>query len=208
MADAWSKKLQSMIQSKQESATALNGEILGHIPVDNPVMETGPQGVSTQWETNAGGAVALDEGPPPWEMEDQQFTLSDARRFLECPDNAVLRWVNPRLVEQTGWDHWRPVSPQNDTRFKLKVPAMLCVDGTVRRDGGKGDILAWMPLNWVVSRRKQFNERTRLLTQSAIDKQDELRDDFRRGKYGPFIHLEEAKHPTHTMFEGRSVQDA
>src|SRR5688500_10076793 len=178
--DSFSKKLAAMVQAKQ-NVTALNGEVLGQIPADDPVMQTGPQTTGTQWETSA-GAVTLEEGPPPWELEDQKHTLSDARRFIDCPADAVLRWVNPRLVEQTGWDYWKPVSPMNDSRFKLKVEAMLCPDGTVRRDGGqgsqRGDILAWMPRHWVESRRKQFHERVRLLTQSAIDRQEEVKDDF------------------------------
>lgn len=202
----FSQKLQAMIETKKESAGALNAEVLGQIPADHETLQPGPQSVSSQWATSD-GAIALEEGPPPWELEDQHFTLSDARRFLDCPQDIVLRWVNPRLVEQTGWEYWRPVSV-NDSRFKLKVDAMLCVDGTVRRDGSKGDILAYMPRHWVESRRKQFRERTQLLTQSAIDRQEEVKDDFRRGKYGPYVHLEEAKHPTHTMFEGRSVTDA
>lgn len=211
MATSWSQKLQQMVADKQ-SATALNGEILGQIPADAPVMQTGPQSVNTQWETPESGSVELTEGPPPWEMEDQKMSLSDARRFIECPQDAVLRWGNPKLIEQTGYEYWKPVTPQSDARFRLKIPAMLAVDGTVRRGGNhnheSADLLLWMPRSWVESRRKQFQEKTRLLTQSAIDKQDELRDDFRRGKYGPFVHLEEAKHPTHTMFEGRSVTDA
>jgi hypothetical protein len=84
---------------------------------------------------------------------------------------------------------------------------MVSPEGNIRRGGNTGDILAWMYTSWVESRRRQMQREVDALTDSSVNRQNELREDFARGKYGPNIRLEGAKHPTHTMAEGRSMRD-
>lgn len=179
-------------------------EVLG--TVDPTLTAPGPQGVDTQWD-NADGQVSMSEPPPPWELDEHSDkTESDARRFVEVPSNWSLRWINPRLLDQFGWREWKPVMA-SDPNVKVRVESMVSPEGNIRRGGFTGDILAWMYTSWVESRRRQIQKATDLLMDSSVRKQEELREDFARGKYGPNIRLEEAKHPTHTMAEGRSMRD-
>ena len=173
-------------------------EVVGEIKV-TPAPET--PGVT--WQTTTGEQVTVADPPPPWETEDQQYMQSDARRYIDVPDNWTLRWVNPRLLESQGWRYWTPVSA-NDPRVKMKVETMIAPDGTVRRGGvSTGDILAWMYTSWVRSGRERLTKETERLTQSAIDRQEEL-----KSRYGPrsVITVDSAIHPTHTMAEGRSLK--
>lgn len=181
-------------------------EVLGTIPYDQPEMDITPQGPQSSWVGPTGDSMAIDEGPPPWELEDYSQSMSDARRYVDVPQPWTLRWINPRLLEAEGWRDWRHVDPA-DTRVKLKVAQMRCADGTIRRGGPTGDILAYMPTHWVESRRRQFAERTARQTASAIDKQRSLQEEFKRGSFGPYLHLDAVKHPTHTAVEGASLRD-
>jgi hypothetical protein len=183
-------------------------EVLGVIPSSETKPE--PQGPTTTWATASGGSIGLDEPPPPWELEDQDFTPSDARRFIDAPANIALRWMNPKFIEASGWRYWSQVS-LGDGRFKLKVDQMLMPDGTIRRGGPTGDILAWMYRSWADKLRIKHQHETDKLTQSARDRFEETKNDIRRGKYGPHVTLEEGssrpQHPTHTMADGRSMKD-
>jgi hypothetical protein len=180
-------------------------EVLGSI--SNPrILDPAPQGSNAQWEGQS-GAVSVTEPPPPWELEDAGSpTQSDATRYVTKPDNITLRWINPRVLDAEGWRDWQPVMA-TDPRFVVKVHTMVTPEGNIRRGGNAGDILAWMYTSWVESRRKQLSAATARQTNNAKAEQDKLFDDFRRGKYGPNVHLESAKHPTHTMAEGRSMRD-
>ena len=64
-----------------------------------------------------------------------------------------------------------------------------------------------MPTTWVESRKRQKAEAVAKLTASAVNRQSQLRDEFRRGTYGPYLKLEEATHPTHTIADGRTMKD-
>ena len=182
-------------------------EVLGTVPLDQPTMTPTPQGPSTAWQTTAGESVALDEGPPPWELEDGSYTLSDGRRYVDVPKEWTIRWINPRLLESEGWRDWRHVSP-SDSRVKVKVEQMKAPDGTIRRGGTTGDILAYMPTHWVLARRKQFAEQTARQSQSAVNRQQSLRDEFKRSGIDRFVSIDSMAHPTHTMAEGRSLRDS
>lgn len=177
-------------------------EVLGEIKVT-----PAPQTPGATWQTEGGPQMTVADPPPPWEVEDEKYMLSDARRFIDVPTSWTLRWVNPRLLESTGWQHWSPVSVA-DERVRIKVDSMVAPDNTVRRGGiSTGDILAWMPTSWVISRRKILQRDTDQLTQSAVDKQQQfMMDLLRQSRYlspdGGAIH------PTHTMAEGRSLRDA
>lgn len=184
-----------------------SAEVLGVIN-DPRVLDPEPLHNHAQWTGPSGGTISVEEPPPPWELEDNDSPVqSDATRYVDKPDNITLRWINPRVLDAEGWRNWEPVMV-TDPRFKCKVATMVTPEGNVRRGGPNGDILAWMFTSWVVSRRRQLAAATERQTANAKDKQAQLFDDFKRGKYGPNVQLEPgAKHPTHTMGEGRSMRD-
>ena|SRR3990167_4375258 len=180
--------------------TPPSGEVLGTI------NEQSPSDTTVAWE-GPSGKVEMTEPPPPWEIEDARYAASDARRFVDVPDNWELRWLNPKLIESMGWRYWQPVMA-TDTRVKVKVDSMVSPDNNIRRGGADGgDILGWMFKSWVASRRKQLQEATDRQRDSASNRQSQLREEFRRGTFGPNVSMEEAKHPTHTIGEGRSMKD-
>lgn len=192
------------VEREHQARASLGGEVLGVL--DSTITAPGPQGAESQWQ-GPDGQVSLSEPPPPWELDEtSDLALSDARRFVEVPSNWTLHWINPRLLDQFGWRDWQPVMA-SDPHVKVRVETMVSPEGNIRRGGFAGDILAWMYTSWVVSRRRQLQKQTDKLTNSAVNKQSELRDEFSRGKYGPYVRLEEARHPTHTMVEGRSMRD-
>jgi len=178
-------------------------EVLGTIASDSPMLDTAPQGVETVWQS-ASGAVSFSEEPPPWELVGGDDTVSDANRYVDAPRDVTLRWINPRLLETDGWRDWRPVLA-SDKRFRVVVSTMISPDGNIRRGGAAGDILAYMPTHWVLSRRAILQKKTASQSQAAVDKQQALAEEFRR--ISPFLHMESAKHPTHTNADGRSMVD-
>ena len=179
-------------------------EVLG--VVKDTITDPEPSHTSASWQSESGEQVEVTAPPPPWELEDKEHQESDARRFIEVPKDWTVRWINPKLLDQFGWRYWQPVMA-SDPRVKVKVKSMVSVENNIRRGGQTGDILGWMYTRWVESRRKKDREETARLTQSAVDRQDTLREEFRRGTYGPYVSLAEAKHPSHTMAEGRSMKD-
>lgn len=180
-------------------------QVLGTI-TSPEILDPKPLQPSAQWD-GPDGSVSVVEPPPPWELEDSNSPVqSDATRYVSKPDNITLRWINPRVLDAEGWRHWQPVMV-SDPRFKCKVATMVTPEGNIRRGGPNGDLLAWMYTSWVESRRAQLAAATERQTSNAKDKQAQLYEDFKRGKYGPNVHLEGAKHPTHTMGEGRSMRD-
>ena len=190
---------------KGDEATGPQSEVLGTIKPN--IADSTPLREASAWASATGETVQYVEGPPPWELPgNDQYTLSDARRYVDVPEDWVLRWINPKLLDANGWNYWRAVTA-SDTRVTIKVRTMVTVDNLIRRGGPTGDILAWMPREWVESRRRQFQTQTDQLTQSAVDRQGELKEDFARGKYGRYVKLVEARHPTHTMGEGRTMTD-
>ena len=147
--------------------------------------------------------VTMEEGPPPWEKQGSDGS-SDAHQFVTCPQEWVLYWINPKLLEALGWRGWSPVRV-NDERVGLLVPSMQTPDGMVRRGGPNGDILAYMPRHWYESRKKEYADRNAAQTQTSVDRMERLKEEFARGTFGPNIRLDSAKHPTHTI--GRPVDD-
>jgi len=167
------------------------GQVLGVI--NNPrLTDTAPQGEATVWE---GGA--LSEPPPPWELPDSTGLLeSDAKRFVDCPENIVVRWINPRMLDSMGWRDWQPVSA-SDPRFTVRVKTMISPENQIRRGGMGGDILAWMYRSWVESRRRLNATATAKQAQTAADSQAALEEKFRR-EYGSKAGVTLTKFPTHT----------
>lgn len=141
--------------------------------------------------------IALEEGPPPWEKFGEDS--SNARQFLSCPTEWVLYWINPKMLDQSGWRGWQPVRVK-DPRVKLKIPSMASPEGQIRRGGPTGDILGYMPRHWYEERRREYAELNRRQTQASVDRMNQLREEISRGTIGGgMITLESAKHPTHTM---------
>lgn len=175
-------------------------EILG--VVDTKLTDPTPKQESASW-TGTSGEMEMVEPPPPWEVS-SEFDASNARLYVDVPKNWTLRWINPRLLETQGWRHWQPVMA-SDPRVNCRVSQMVGPDNNIRRGGAVGDILAWMYTSWVESRRALLQKKTDAQTSAAYNKQETLREEFRRGTYGPNVRLEESRHPTHTILEGRSI---
>lgn len=154
------------------------------------------------------GAIALEqEPPPPWEVDPRYFRHNtDARRFVKCPDNIELRWLNPKVVSWSGMRDWQKVDAKGDARFKLLNKAMAAPDNTIRKGGHDGPFLAWMYKSWVESRNKLKAAKVARHTQSAVDRQEELKHQLARGSFNQ-VTLDSAQHPTHTIGEGASMTD-
>jgi hypothetical protein len=175
--------------------------VLGTIQ-DSKILDPTPQGTDTQWQ-GADGQISMVEPPPPWELaSNSELSDSDAKRFVDCPANITLRWINPRVLDSEGWRDWQPVMA-SDPRFKVHVHTMVTPEGNIRRGGFAGDILAWMYTSWVISRRQLYDRRTKEQAQAAVDRQQQLKEEFARGKYGPNLRLEGATHPVYTNVETR-----
>jgi hypothetical protein len=185
MADLTRTPLMGRADRLNAMAAKQGEQVLGTIPADSPLLQEGPQDTSAQW-SGPSGNIDMDEGPPPWELEDAQYADSDARRYVEVPDNWVLYWINPRMLESAGWREWKPVTAGHP-RVKVKVAQMLAPDGNIRRGGEKGDILTWMYRSWYDSLRRKHHEATQRQTQAAREKASAVSDDFKRGKWGPYV---------------------
>lgn len=181
------------------------GEVLGVVKesITDPSVEQETVGWGTQ-----GADIDFKEPPPPWEQYGEGgLDAGDARKVVDYPKNWKVRWFNPRMIEQNGWNHWKPVSVSNP-QIKVKIESMVAPDGNIRRGGfDDGDILCWMYLSWYESLVKKTHALTAQRTQAAVDKQENLKDEFNRGKFGPYVHLDSARHPTHTIGEGRTMTD-
>ena len=179
-------------------------QVLGTITNDR-LLDPTPQGTNTQWEGEA-GSVSMSEPPPPWELAAEGgMPESDARRFVEVPENWTLRWINPKLLDQFGWRDWQPVMA-SDERVKVRVSTMVSPEGNIRRGGFTGDILAWMYTSWVISRRKLIQKETDQLTASAANKQVEVEDEIKR-KFGGKVKIDSFRTPAYTMGDGASMRD-
>ena len=168
-------------------------------------LKTKPARLTTWDDPETKVQMALEEGPPPWEILEGP-NASDARNFIECPKDWVLYWINPKLLDAWGWRGWTNVRAK-DPRVNVLVPSMVTPEGQVRRGGPAGDILAYMPRHWYESRRKEYAQKVAAQTASSVERMEHMKDDFRRGVYGPNISLESAKHPSHTMADLRGVSD-
>lgn len=189
---------------KEELASSPSLEVLGTV---NPtITDPTPMQPTSYFTGPAGEQVTFTEPPPPWEMGDKRYAASDARQFVDVPENWELRWINPKTLDQFGWRHWQPVMA-SDPRVKVKVDSMVSVSNNIRRGGDTGDILAWMWKSWVESRRRELSAASAQLRQSSVDRTATLKEEFARGTYGPNVRVESARHPTHTIGEGRSMVD-
>jgi len=150
---------------------------------------------------------ALDDVPrPPWEVDPSYDRHdSDARKFVKVPDNVTLRWLNPKQVSQSGLRHWQAVPAKGDARFVLKLKTMAAPDNTIRRGDHNGDFLAWMYTAWVQSRTTLKQARADRQISSAPDRMRSTQEAYDSGKFGRYVRSGEARHPTHTLAEGRTM---
>lgn len=181
-------------------------EVLGTLSNTSPITDPTPRGTTTTWTREDGTVIEITEPAPPWEQADQKYTASDARRFVEAPPQWRLHWINPRLLESEGWRDWQAVQA-SDPRVTVRVRSMVSPEGYIRRGGSTGDILCWMWQSHHDIVRRKTREKTAAQTQSAVDKQASLREEFARGKFGPFVRVEGASHPSHTQGEGGTMRD-
>lgn len=185
-------------------------EVLGHIATDskllNPEPDSSQDGVS--WTREDGSVITMVEPPPPWEVGDESgYTPSDARRFVEVPPQWRLHWVNPRLLNSEGWRDWQPVMA-SDHRVKVRVPTMVSPENYIRRGASDGDILCYMWMSWYEAKKRKQFEDTQRQGRDAVEKQEALAEEMRRGKFGPYIRPEGHQHPRFTNADGRSMRDA
>lgn len=196
---------------RKELAAGFQGEqVLGHIAADskllNPDPKTDPNAVT--WTREDGTVISMVEPPPPWEATDHTgLAISDARRFVECPPQWRLYWINPKLLNSEGWRDWQAVMA-SDSRVNLRVSTMKTPEGYIRRGGPDGDILCWMWDSWYQSKRRLKHEKTQSQATDAIEKQQNLAEEIRRGRFGPYVHVDGLKHPRYTNADGRTMRDA
>ena len=149
-----------------------------------------------------------EDGEPPWES-DPRWTRdnTNARRFVDAPDRWELRWLNPRQIDHSGLRDWQVVAA-SDPRVTVKNRSMIAPDNTIRKGGHGGMILAFMPKTWVESRNRLKNSQVNRRTQSAVDRQQDVKERINRGEYGPHVKVTSAAHPTHTSGDGRTMTDS
>ena len=188
----------------RQQGVPAGSEVLGTIANTSPVFEAAPR--TTSWTREDGTVMEITEPAPPWETLDEKFTPSDARRFVEVPPQWRLHWVNPRLLESEGWRDWQAVLA-SDPRVSVRVKSMISPENYIRRGGATGDILCWMWQGHHDVVRRKMIDKVALQTQSAKDKQSQLKEDFARGEFGPYMRVDSATHPSHTQGEGQSMRD-
>jgi hypothetical protein len=159
------------------------------------------------------GTVVNLKGAPPWAMEAQKgMSKTDARIFVDFPKDWVVRWQNPRLIDQRGgYNGWLPMTA-SDPRVKVKVTQMRDPANLIRRGyGDRADILTFMPLEWYDKRIAEKNAHTKRMAGEGRIKQEQFREDARRGRFGPHIRPGYSdsdpgfKTPAATQFDGRAL---
>ena len=179
---------------KLDSAT----EDLLHIPQAEEVGRVSREAVTR---------ILQDVPPPPWETDPSSVHHdSDARKFVEAPANVTLRWLNPKLVSQTGMRNWQAVPARGSSDFKLKLKSLAAPDNTIRRGDHQGDFLAWMYTRWVESRTRMKADTTAKKTRAAAEKHQQAQEAYAAGKFGPYITSDGGRHPTHTIADGRTME--
>jgi hypothetical protein len=198
----WAKRPTSGLAEELENLP--KPEVLGTI---TPATYAGLD-AKTTWISPDGTVVDLRQ-PPPWSKEvlGKGRSESDARTFVDCPDEWALRWRSQESIDRNGWNGWMPVTTSNPL-VKLKVPQMRDAANNIRR-GLNGDLLCFMPRHWWDAKIDQKMERAALKAQSARDLQERFSDEANRGKFGPHVRggwspSDRGKFPTRTQFVAKS----
>ena len=153
-------------------------------------------------------ALARAIPPAPWEVDPKYDRHdSDARKFVEASPEYMFRWLNPKLVSQTGLRYWQAVPAKGDGRFKLKLKSLAAPDNTIRRGDHSGDFLAWMYTSWYESKVRMKRERAQRQTQKAVNEHAAVQEAMARGKFGRYVQPVPGHHPTHTQADGRTMPD-
>ena len=165
-----------------------------------------PEVLGTVSQERLAQVIAETVPPPPWEVDPSYDRHdSDARKFVDAPDNVTLRWLNPKLVSQTGMRDWQAVPAKGKSPFRLKLGSMAAPDNTIRRGDHQGDFLAWMYTAWVESRTRLKRARPERQSRAATDKLRATQEAYNAGKFGRYVKGGEAQHPTHTIADGRTM---
>lgn len=197
--EPYTPKTTTLDSATEELLNAPAPTLLGEIPLTSQTVSP-PETSPSTWVSPSGETVEFTPPPPPWETDPKYFKHnSDARRFLKCPDEVELRWLNPRVIDQEGFRDWQAVPAAGDKKFRLLNRQLARPDNTIRKGGPTGDILCWMWRSWLESKRRIYHERVKLQTQSAVDRHQEVRDKMRRGAFGPHVRDGGGMHPTHTI---------
>jgi len=153
------------------------------------------------------GFIDPSDEAPPWEIEGKWAKdATNARRFVDFPEEWEVRWLNPRLVNQIGLRYWKAV-PADHEGVKIKVPTMRAPDNTVRRFDHNGDFLAYMPKAWIASRDRMKVERVTRALGLDRKKAEDTQESINRGEYGPYVHVDHIRRPSNTQAEGSSMTD-
>jgi hypothetical protein len=186
---------------KNPASTGLDAatEDLLQVPIAGPVGSISKEKLAQ--------VIAETVPPPPWEIDPSYDRHdSDARKFVEAPDNVTLRWLNPKIVSQSSMRDWQAVPAKGDRRFRLKLGSMAAPDNTIRRGDHNGDFLAWMYTAWVESRNRLKQARRDRQASSAAQRARDTQEAYRRGKFGRFITSpDDARDPTGTLADGRGL---
>lgn len=185
--------------SASELAEAPKAEVVGTIAPPTPKISA--------WTEPDGTQVQLEEGPPPWEVVGEwAWNRTDARQFVNVPDEWELRWLNPQILNKYGARGWMPVHP-SDSRVEVKNRAMVSPENYIRKGGRDGDILHYMPKHWYASKRRIQAERTERLTRSSRERIERTKEEFRRNSVGRYVSIDSATIPTDTTADGRTMKD-
>ena len=156
------------------------------------------------WISPSGETIHLSE-VPPWahaRTSGKGRDASDARQFVQVPDNWRLRWRNPKSLDVVGQLGWMPVTTSTPG-VKVIVRSMVAPDNTIRR-GYNGDILHFMPEEWWQNRVADKQAIVERISGSARERQHEFIEDANRGKFGRYIRGQDPKIPVATGFDARS----
>lgn len=140
---------------------------------------------SATWVSPNGEVVTIETAPPWAKLAVGSRNPSDARTFVDVPDDWVLRWMDKKRLEARGWQYWMPVTTTTPG-VKLKVAAMRASDNTIRR-GYEGDILAFMPRSWFEQRIKDKEAEVARKTAGVAQESQQFVENANRGKYGPHV---------------------
>lgn len=180
-------------------------ELLGTIKqsiTDGPVVE------GSTWVSPSGEVVHLSEAPP-WitHVVGKGRDATDARQFVQVPDNWVLRWRSPKSLDMVGQLGWMPVTVATPG-VKPIVRSMVSPEGLIRR-GYQGDILHFMPRQWWENRVAEKQAAAARLSGKAAQQSQQFIDDANSGRYGRHIRggwdsQDRGKFPVATGFDAKS----
>ena len=189
-------------------------EELLHVPEPKVIGEidvnaiTDPKPATATWTSADGTQIDVtDIPPPPWVSDPKRgLDNTDARNFVDAPDNVELRWLNPREVAHYGMRNWQAVPAEGDARFTLLNKSMRHVDNTIRKGlGPEASLLSWMYKAWVTDLRQRKAEKSAKRAASSRERFEAPKDEIQRGSFGRYVKITSSEFPSDTSFDGRRV---